>query len=262
MTSVIDMRGVSKRYRVRLNRSASIKTRVMGLFSDRYREELREHWVLRDIDLQIEAGEAVGLIGPNGSGKSTLFKLIAGVLPPTEGTIQTRGLVAPMIELGVGFHPELSGLENIYLNTSFYGMTREQTEPLIQGICDFSELGEFIDSPVKDYSTGMLTRLGFAIAVETAPDVLLVDEVLAVGDQHFQTKCMNQMKRFRRDGRTLVFVSHSLADVVKMCDRALLLWHGEIVADGDPQAVCDEYCERVAEQERAGTTALSVAAHD
>lgn len=258
MPPVIDVRNVSKCYQVTMNKSASIKTRFVGLFSERYREEKREHWALRNINLVVEPGESVGLIGPNGSGKSTLFKLLAGVLPPTSGEIVTNGLIAPMIELGVGFHPELTGLENIYLNTSFYGMTRAETEPLIQGIQDFSELGEFIDTPVKDYSTGMGMRLGFAIAVATAPDLLLVDEVLAVGDQHFQQKCMEQMARFRKEGRTFLFVSHSLQSVVAMCERSVLLWRGEIVADGDSASVAREYCERVADEEQAGAMSLSM----
>jgi ABC-2 type transport system ATP-binding protein len=192
----------------------------------------------------VGAGEAVAILGPNGSGKSTLFKLIAGIMPPSSGVVRTRGLVAPMIELGVGFHPELTGLENIFLNTSFYGISRKQTESLVERIVEFSELGDFVASAIKNYSSGMVVRLAFAIAVHTAPDILLIDEILSVGDKRFQEKCRVQMHRFREEGRTFVLVTHSMGDVIEMCERALLLHHGRIVAGGPAEEMVELYMSR------------------
>jgi ABC-type polysaccharide/polyol phosphate transport system ATPase subunit len=250
---VIQLTDVSKRFLLRLNRSASIKSKLIGLVNTRYREQIREFWALRDLNLRIEPGESVGIIGPNGSGKSTLFKLIAGIIPVTSGTIVTHGRIAPMIELGVGFHLELTGRENIFLNTSFYGISRTETASLIERIVEFAEIGEFIDSPLKNYSTGMVMRLGFAISIHTAPDILLVDEILAVGDQHFQQKCLKRMQRFREDGRTFVFVSHSLDQIVRMCDRSLLLWNGRVLADGPSAQTVQRYEELLAQTDSAGS---------
>jgi ABC-2 type transport system ATP-binding protein len=241
MDPVIELRGVSKRFQIRLNRSPSLKSKFVGLVNGRYRERRRELMALDGINLSVGAGEGVAILGPNGSGKSTLFKLIAGIMPPTSGVVRTRGLVAPMIELGVGFHPELTGLENIFLNTSFYGISRKQTESLVERIVEFSELGDFVASAIKNYSSGMVVRLAFAIAVNTAPDILLIDEILSVGDKQFQEKCRAQMHRFREEGRTFVLVSHSMGDVIDMCERALLLHHGRIVAEGPAAEIAELY---------------------
>lgn len=238
---VIQLEGVSKRFLVGVNHTPSLKSKFIGLFKPQYRDEVRELWALRDVDLTIGAGESVGIIGPNGSGKSTLFRLVAGILRPTLGTLRTRGLIAPMIELGVGFHTELTGLENIYLNTSYYGISREETDELVDDIVDFSELGDFVGTAIKNYSTGMVMRLGFAIAIHTAPDILLVDEILAVGDKDFREKCMARMTEIQRDGHTFVMVSHDVATVTGMCSRAVLLWQGRVLADGPAEAVAERY---------------------
>jgi len=241
MEPVIELSGVSKCFQIRLNHSPSLKSKFVGLVNRRYRERRRELMALDGIDLSARAGEAVAILGPNGSGKSTLFKLIAGIMPPSSGVVRTRGLIAPMIELGVGFHPELTGLENIFLNTSFYGISRKQTELLVERIVEFSELGDFVASAIKNYSSGMAVRLAFAIAVHTAPDILLIDEILSVGDKRFQEKCRAQMHRFRQEGRTFVLVSHSMGDVIEMCERAVFLHHGRIVAEGPVAEIVELY---------------------
>ncbi len=242
MLPAIEVRNVWKQFIIRHNRADSLKERFIGLFNRRHREHCEPFWALRDINLTIEHGEALGLIGPNGSGKSTLLRLIARTLYPTKGEIIVRGRVAPMIEIGVGFHHELTGQENIYLNASLYGLTRREIDRIYNDIVDFSELGEFIDVPVKNYSTGMYARLGFSIAVHLDPDILLIDEVLAVGDEHFQKKCLEQMMEFRRRGKTIVFVSHSAEAIKKICDRACLLSQGMIKAFGEVASVLEAYC--------------------
>jgi ABC-2 type transport system ATP-binding protein/lipopolysaccharide transport system ATP-binding protein len=229
----IEIRDVWKSFIIRHNRADSLKARVVGLIHKRYRERREEFWALRAIDLTIERGEALGLMGPNGSGKSTLLRLIARALYPTRGEIIIRGRVAPMIEIGLGFHHELTGRENVYLSASLYGLTRRETSRIYAKIVEFSELEEFIDVPVKNYSTGMYARLGFSIAVHLDPDILLIDEVLAVGDEDFQKKCIERMLEFRRQGRTMLFVSHNPASVEMICDRVCLLSHGNIAEVGD-----------------------------
>jgi len=190
---------------------------------------------LRDIDLEIEAGHTVGLIGPNGSGKSTLLKVLAGILRPTSGEVTAYGRIASLLELGAGFNSELSGRDNVFLNASLLGLSHRETERLFDSIVAFSELAEFIDNPVKHYSSGMYVRLGFAVAVHVEPDILLVDEVLAVGDEAFQKKCLDKIAEFQADGRTILFVSHALGLVEQVCDRAVVLEHGRLVFDGDPE---------------------------
>ncbi len=241
MRPAVEVRDVWQRFLIRHNRNDSLKGRFVGLFHQRYREWREEFWALRGINLAIETGEALGLIGPNGSGKSTLLRLIARTLYPTRGEIQVRGRVAPMIEIGIGFHQELTGRENIYLNASLYGLTGGQIDSIYSAIVDFSELKDFIDAPIKNYSTGMYARLGFSIAVHLDPDVLLIDEVLAVGDEHFQRKCLERMLDFRRRGKTIVFVSHSPALVQRHCDRACLLNQGTVAATGEVDEVLDAY---------------------
>ncbi len=246
MRLAIEVRDVWQRFLIRHNRADSLKSKFVGLFHERYRERREEFWALRGINLTIGAGEALGLIGANGSGKSTLLRLIARTLSPTRGEIVVRGRVAPVIELGIGFHHELTGQENIYLNASLYGLTGREIDSIYSAIVDFSELGDFIDAPVKNYSTGMYARLGFSVAVHLAPDVLLIDEVLAVGDEHFQKKCLERMQEFRHQGKTIVFVSHSPALVQAHCDRACLLNHGAIVALGDVTQVLQAYRSAIA----------------
>jgi ABC-type polysaccharide/polyol phosphate transport system ATPase subunit len=196
--------------------------------------EQHEFWALRDASLAVRAGESIGLVGRNGSGKSTLLKLIAGIHRPTEGRIVVRrGIrIGSMIELGVGFHPELTGRENVFLNASIYGFRRAEVERVYDSILDYAEIGPFIDQPVKNYSSGMSMRLAFAVAAHMDPDVLLLDEIFAVGDADFQEKCKATMQEFLARGKTILFVSHSAQSIRHMCSRVCVLSHGRIVFDG------------------------------
>jgi ABC-2 type transport system ATP-binding protein len=220
---------VSKRFASHVG-ATSLKERILR----RAHISTKDFWALRDVSVDILAGETVGLIGANGSGKSTLLKVLAGILRPTEGTVRSNGRIASLLELGAGFNSELSGRENIYLNASLLGLTRKETRSLLDEIIEFSELEEFIDGPVKHYSSGMYVRLGFAVAVNVDPEILLVDEVLAVGDEHFQRKCLDKISEFQDDGRTILFVSHSSGLVEQVCSRAVVLDHGHVMFDGDP----------------------------
>ncbi|MDO8608925.1 MAG: ABC transporter ATP-binding protein, partial [bacterium] len=196
---------------------------------------------LDNISFEIQAGECVGIIGPNGSGKSTILKLIAGVMSPSSGTIHVHGKISPLIELGAGMHSELSGRENIYLNGAILGLKRKEIEKNLQSIIDFSEISEFIDQPVKHYSSGMYMRLAFSIAIHVDPEILIVDEILAVGDSAFQEKCFAKMEEFKKRGVTIIFVSHSLAQIEKFCTRAIYINDHHVIADGLPKIVCDKY---------------------
>jgi ABC-2 type transport system ATP-binding protein len=244
----VELTGVSKAFTLRRNRAGTLKVRLVGLLSPAHRERTETFWALRDVDLALEQGECLGLIGANGSGKSTLLRIIAGIFSPTGGSVMVRGRVVRIIELGVGFQPDLSGRENIYLNTSLYGLSRRDTDRLLDPIVAFSELDAFIDVPVKNYSTGMYARLGFSIAVHLEPDILLVDEVLAVGDEHFRAKCLRRMQEIRRRGKTIVLVSHSMEAIAEMTDRAALLVRGQLEAEGDPAKVLACYRDLVARQ--------------
>ena len=229
--SVIEVVDVSKRFVIRKDKS--MKERIVNAaLSRRHREDF---WALRDVSLAIDAGTTVGLIGPNGSGKSTLLKAIGGIIQPTSGTVRRRGRLAALLELGAGFHPDLTGRDNVYLNAAILGLTRQQTDKYFDAIVDFSGIEQFIDTQVKFYSSGMYVRLAFAVAVHVDPDVLLVDEVLAVGDEPFQRKCMDRIKTFQREGRTIVLVTHALDQVVDICTRAVVLEHGHVVIDGTPR---------------------------
>jgi ABC-2 type transport system ATP-binding protein len=225
---VIRVREVSKRFIIRKDKS--LKERIVNFKrSNRYKDDF---WALRDVDFTITAGSTVGLLGANGSGKSTLLKVIGGIIDPTDGFVERRGRLAALLELGAGFHPDLTGRENVFLNASILGLSRAQTEGYFDSIVDFAEIGDFIDTQVKFYSSGMYVRLAFAIAVHVDPDVLLVDEVLAVGDEPFQKKCMDKIKEFQAEGRTIVFVSHSADQVADLCDRVVVLSHGSVIFDG------------------------------
>ena len=196
---------------------------------------------MKDINLTIKNGEAVALIGVNGSGKSTLLKLMTKIIYPTKGKITVNGKLTSLLELGAGFHPDFSGRENIYFNASIFGLTKKQIDSRIDKIIEFSELREFIDNPVRTYSSGMFMRLAFAVAINVDADILLVDEILSVGDQHFQQKCINRMKELKKEGKTMVFVTHSLGSARELCDRAVWLNNGSIQADGETNKVIDEY---------------------
>ena len=198
---------------------------------------------LKGVSFTIGDGESVGIVGRNGSGKSTLLKIIAGVYRPTSGVLKVSGKVAALIELGAGFHSDLTGRENILLNGLLLGLSKREIQAREQQIVEFAELGEFIDSPVKQYSTGMFMRLGFAIATEVDPDILLIDEILAVGDAAFQMKCQARIDDFRRQGKTVVFVSHDALAVRRICARALLIQDGRLLADGTPDQVLEQYGE-------------------
>jgi ABC-type polysaccharide/polyol phosphate transport system ATPase subunit len=228
---------VSKRFRIYHERNQSLKAAFMRGRRARY----EEFWALRDVDLQIEAGKTFGLIGHNGSGKSTLLKCLAGILVPDRGSIRTAGKVSALLELGAGFHPELTGRDNIYLNGSILGLSRKQIDRLFDDIVDFAGLETFIDTPVKNYSSGMYVRLGFSVAINVDPDILMVDEVLAVGDEAFQRKCMEKFEEYRRAGRTVVLVSHALGSMRSMCDEVAWLDHGKLLSVGKPSDVVDEY---------------------
>ena len=228
---VVQIRDVSKRFTIR--KDTSIKERIVTL-GRAGRAHRQDFWALQNIDLDIHAGSTIGLIGHNGSGKSTLLKVIGGIIQPTSGTVEGRGRLAALLELGAGFHPDLTGRENVYLNAAVLGLSREETESRFDDIVAFSGIGDFIDTQVKFYSSGMYVRLAFAVAVHTDPDVLLVDEVLAVGDEAFQRKCLDKIRTFQEEGRTIVIVSHSLGQITELCDRAVLLNAGRIVHDGDP----------------------------
>ena len=220
-----------------MDKANSLKEKM--LFWKRNKRETRE--VLKDINLTIKNGEAVALIGVNGSGKSTLLKLMTKIIYPTRGEIVTNGKLTSLLELGAGFHPDFSGRENIYFNASIFGLTKKQIDARLEEIIEFSELRDFIDNPVRTYSSGMFMRLAFAVAINVDADILLVDEILSVGDQHFQEKCLNKMKELKAQGKTMVFVTHSLGSARELCDRAVWLNKGHIQLDGDVNEVIDEY---------------------
>lgn len=247
--SAIEAHGLSKRFILRHNRAASLKVHVLGLLHKNQREVLEEFWALRDVSLTIARGESIGLVGRNGSGKSTLLKLIAGIHRPTSGRLLVAGgaRIGTMIELGVGFHPDLSGTENVFLNASIHGLSREATEAIYPKIVEYSGLGRFMDIALKNYSTGMHMRLGFAIAANMDPDILLLDEVFAVGDEDFQQQCIRTMRQFGDDGRTIVFVSHTVIAIRAMCRRVCLLDHGRMLFAGGVEEGLAEYHRLLAE---------------
>lgn len=235
----VRVEGVSKRFRLYHEKYTSLKERIIHMNKMPY-EDL---WALSDVDIEIGQGETVGLLGHNGSGKSTLLKCIAGILQPSSGRILVRGQLAAMLELGSGFHPELSGRDNIYLNAALLGMSRGDVERRFDEIVAFAELDQFIDNQIRFYSSGMQARLGFAVAVTFEPDVLLVDEVLAVGDENFQRKCLERIQLFQSQGRTIVLVTHSPDQVRVVCNRAFVLDHGHVVGEGAPGEVIRIYRE-------------------
>ena len=203
-----------------------------------------EFWALKNVSIEIEKGDFYGLVGINGSGKSTLLKTIAGVFKPTEGKVTVNGTIAPLIELGAGFDMDLTARENIYLNGAVLGFSKKFMDDHFQDIVDFSELHDFLDVPLKNYSSGMVARIAFAIATVTDPDILIADEVLAVGDYAFQEKCEKRMEQLLANGTTVIFVSHSTEQVKRLCNKATWLEHGKIIMTGDAQTVCDEYMKR------------------
>lgn len=235
--NAVEVRNVSKTFRVYHDRNQSIKATVLKGGRAKY----EEFWALRDVSLDVQQGETFGLLGLNGSGKSTLLKCIAGILQPNDGTIVSRGRMAAMLEVGSGFHPELTGRENIFLNAAILGMNDREVAQKIDSIIDFAGVERFIDHPVKNYSSGMYVRLGFSVAIHTEPDLMLVDEVLAVGDKDFQAKCLQKFDDLKADGKTVVVVSHSMGTMRTFCDRAAWLENGELQAIGVASDIVDRY---------------------
>jgi ABC-2 type transport system ATP-binding protein len=245
---------VSKSFRLYHERASSLKERVVN----RRRPAYEEFWALKDVSLSIDTSETAGLIGANGSGKTTLLKTVAGIIRPTSGRITTRGRIASLLELGAGFHPDLTGRENVYLNASILGLTRKETDRYFDDIVAFAELEPFIDMQVRHYSSGMYVRLGFAVAVHVDPEILIVDEVLAVGDEAFQRRCLGRIRDFQRDGRTIVFVTHAVDIVREICTRAFFLEKGKLVADGRPSDVVDTFRRHIHGGDPAPTGAADV----
>ena len=227
---VVQVRDVSKRFVIRKDKS--LKEQLVNF--SRSKKHKDDFYAIREVNVEINAGSTVGLIGPNGSGKSTLLKTIAGILQPTTGEVKHRGRLAALLELGAGFHPDLTGRENVYLNASILGLSRKETDRYFADIVEFSGIEHFIDTQVKFYSSGMYVRLAFAVAVHVDPDILIIDEVLAVGDEPFQRKCMDRIKAFQHAGKTIILVSHSLGQIGELCDRTIVLDHGRVVFDGEP----------------------------
>ena len=233
----ISVKNVTKEFTVYEDKSYFLKEKIGHLG----RNKKRKHVVLKNVSCDIKRGQSVALIGVNGSGKSTLLKLLNKIIYPEKGTIEINGKVSSMIELGAGFNTDFTGRENIYFNASMYGLGKKDIDPIIDKIIEFSELGDFIETPVRTYSSGMYMRLAFSIAVNVQAEILLIDEILAVGDAHFQAKCLNKMKELKAEGKTMVFVSHNIGQVKSFCDRALWIKDGKIIMDGDTGKVLDEY---------------------
>lgn len=241
INNAIEVRNMTKYFKTEYDKAHTLKERL--LFSKKNKKEV--HTVLKNINLDIKKGETVCLIGTNGSGKSTLLKLMTKIIYPNEGTIETQGKLTSLLELGAGFHEDFTGRENIYFNAAVFGLTKAEIEKRVDDIIEFSELGEFIDNPVRTYSSGMYMRLAFSIAINVDAEILLIDEILAVGDQHFQDKCFDKLKELRDSDKTIVIVSHSLDTVKDLCTRAVWIYKGEFKLDGDPTYVIDEYLKQV-----------------
>lgn len=235
--NVIEVKNMSKDFKLIYDKPNTLKERLV--FWKNTKKEFRH--VLKNINLNIKKGETVALIGTNGSGKSTLLKLMTKIIYPTKGTIKTNGKLTSLLELGAGFHPDFTGRENIYFNASIFGLTAAEIDKRVDDIIKFSELEEFIDAPVRTYSSGMYMRLAFSVAINVDADILLIDEILAVGDQHFQDKCFEKLEELKNSGRTIVIVSHSLDSVEKLCDRAVWIYNGEVRLDGNTKDVIAEY---------------------
>jgi ABC-type polysaccharide/polyol phosphate transport system ATPase subunit len=236
---------VSKQFTLRQERSRSFQELFLNLVHFRLRPPKEEYWALQDVSIEVETGQMVGIIGENGAGKSTLLKLLTGIIEPTSGQIAVNGRISALLELGAGFHPDLTGRENVYLNGSILGFTKADMDSVFDDILEFSEMERFIDVPVKHYSSGMYMRLGFSIAIHVRPDVLIVDEILAVGDEAFQRRCLDRIHEMKRRGVTIILVSHNLTQVRDLCDRAIWLDGGEVQAEGAVERVLEAYTTQV-----------------
>ena len=243
---MIRLENVSVKYRLIKERPRTFQEYIINYLKGK-RIESEIFWALRGISFRVHKGESLGIIGPNGAGKSTLLKAIAGVITPAEGSVIVDGKIAPLIELGAGFDHELTGKENIYLNASILGFTRREIEDKLESIKEFSELRDFINTPLKNYSSGMVARLGFSIATEVNPDILIIDEILGVGDAQFRKKCDERILSFKERGVTVLFVSHNMADITRLCDKAICLKNGTIINEGSSSEVADFYIEKMSQ---------------
>lgn len=237
--NAIEIKNMTKKFKLFYDKPSTLKERLV--FWNHKKAETRT--VLEDINLDIKKGETVALIGVNGSGKSTLLKLMTKIIYPTSGTIQTKGKLTSLLELGAGFHPDFTGRENIYFNAAIFGLTRKEIDKRLDDIIAFSELEEFIDNPVRTYSSGQYMRLAFSIAINVDAEILLIDEILAVGDQHFQDKCFKKLEELRDSDKTIVIVSHSLASVEKLCNRGIWIHEGKVMKDGKIKSVIKDYLD-------------------
>lgn len=237
--NAIEVKNVRKKFRVYYDKGSELKERL--LFRNRSRYE--DRWVLDGISFNVKKGEAIGLIGHNGCGKSTTLKLLTRIMYPNEGSIELQGRVSSLIELGAGFHPDMSGRENIYTNASIFGLSRKEIDERMDDIIEFSEMEQFLDNPVRTYSSGMYMRLAFSVAINVNADILLIDEILAVGDINFQGKCFNKLREIKAQGTTIVIVSHSLGQIEQICDRTIWLHEGKIKAEGKPRDIHPEYMD-------------------
>lgn len=237
--AAIIVKNVHKNFKVYYDKANTLKEKI--LFFSNKNKKTETICILDDINLNIGYGESVALVGTNGSGKSTLLKMMTKIIYPNKGTIKVNGKLTSLLELGAGFHPDFSGRENIYFNASIFGLTRKEIDKRLDEIIEFSELQEFIDNPVRTYSSGMYMRLAFSIAINVDADILLIDEILAVGDQHFQEKCFNKLKQLKKEGKTIVIVTHSKEQVIEFCDRAVWIYQGKIRKDGPAKDVMQEY---------------------
>ncbi len=235
----IEVKDVTKKFKIYYDKSNTLKEKL--LFWNRNKSETRT--VLQEVNLNINKGDTVALIGVNGSGKSTLLKLMTKIIYPTTGKIITRGKLTSLLELGAGFHPDFTGRENIYFNASIFGLTKQEIENRIDDIISFSELQEFIDNPIRTYSSGQYMRLAFSIAINVDAEILLIDEILAVGDQHFQDKCFKKLQELKKSNKTIVIVSHNLDYVKELCNRAIWIYNGKIKKDGNTKEIIKEYLE-------------------
>lgn len=249
---MIKIENLSKIYKMYQNPAERVKE---ALFPKHYSGKIREFYALSDVSFSISKGETVGIIGKNGSGKSTLLKILTGVINPTMGKKEMNGTISALLELGTGFNPEYTGIENIYLNGTIMGFSREQMHQKVEEICEFAEIGDFINQPVKNYSSGMFVRLAFAVAINTEPEILIVDEALAVGDYRFQAKCYNKFEELKEKGTTILFVSHDIDAVRRFCERCIWLDGGKVVMDGDVNTVSSKYMEFITSNE---TDAMAV----
>lgn len=238
----IKIENVTKSFKLYSDKPNTLKERLVR----GKKNKVEVHTVLKDVNVEIDSGETVALIGVNGSGKSTLLKLMTKIIYPNRGTVKTNGKLTSLLELGAGFHPDFTGRENIYFNASIFGLTKKEIDQRMDSIIEFSELGEFIDSPIRTYSSGMYMRLAFSVAINVDAEILLIDEILAVGDQHFQDKCFNKLEELSRGDKTIVIVSHSLESIRKLCNRAIWVNNGKIVMDGECNKVIDSYLKECA----------------